>query len=313
MAMAHSSLTNVFIPASTNNYTKGRNSKILKITPHHMAGNLSVEACGAMFQNPNRGGSSNYGIGNDGRVGLYVAEENRSWCSSNAANDHMAITIEVANSGGGPNWPVSDRALAKLVDLCADICRRYGIAKLNYTGTANGNLTQHNMFSSTLCPGPYLQSKFGWIAEQVNARLGSTIIAVSFMVKVTSPSLSIRRGPGINNAIAGTITDMGKYTIVELADGPGATKWGKLKSGAGWISLDFTDYSFTFQPYEVRIISDNLNIRTGPGTNHAITAQITNKGVYTIVEESSGPGAGMWGKLNSGAGWISLDFVSRIN
>ena len=74
------------------NCNKPRNHKIDKITIHHMAGNLTVEQCGAVFAPTSRQASSNYGIGSDGRVGLYVDEANRSWCSSNAANDHRAIT-----------------------------------------------------------------------------------------------------------------------------------------------------------------------------------------------------------------------------
>lgn len=146
-----------------------RNNKILKITIHHMAGSLSVEACGRLFQT--RQASSNYGIDNEGRVGMYVEEKDRSWCSASPWNDNQAITIEVANDGGAPDWHVSDKALATLIDLCVDICERNGIEKLVYTGDTDGNLTRHNMFCATACPGPYLQSKFPWIAEQVNKRL----------------------------------------------------------------------------------------------------------------------------------------------
>lgn len=136
-----------------------------------MAGNLTVETVGNLFAQPTRNASSNYGIGTDGRVGMYVEEKDRAWTSSSADNDHQAVTIEVANNGGAPNWPVSDTALAKLIDLCVDICKRNGIKSLNYTGDAKGNLTRHNMFAATACPGPYLQSKFPYIAAEVNKRL----------------------------------------------------------------------------------------------------------------------------------------------
>lgn len=153
------------------NCNKPRNQKIDTITIHHMAGNLTVEQCGAVFAPASRGASSNYGIGTDGRVGLYVDEANRSWCSSSGANDHRAVTIEVANDEIGGNWHVSDKALAKLIDLCVDICQRNGIKKLNYTGDKTGNLTMHKWFAATACPGLYLESKFPYIAQQVNARL----------------------------------------------------------------------------------------------------------------------------------------------
>ena len=83
----------------------------------------------------------------------------------------MAITIEVANDGGA-NWHVSDKALAKTIDLCVDICERNGIKELKFTGDKTGNLTMHKYFAATACPGPYLESKFPYIAEEVNKRLG---------------------------------------------------------------------------------------------------------------------------------------------
>ena len=59
--------------------------------------------------------------------------------------------------------------------------------------------------------------------------------------------------------------------------------------------------------YLVRVTADALNIRKGPGTKYEITGKITNKGAYTIVEESAG-----WGRLKSGAGWISLAYTKKI-
>lgn len=153
------------------NSTYNPTGKITKITIHHMAGNLSVETCGNVFQT--REASANYGIDSEGRVGMYVEEKDRSWASSSRENDHQAVTVEVANDGGAPDWHVSDKALAKLIDLCVDICQRNGIDKLTYTGDSKGNLTRHNMFAATTCPGPYLQSKFPYIAEEVNKRLGT--------------------------------------------------------------------------------------------------------------------------------------------
>jgi LysM repeat protein len=144
-----------------------------KITIHHMAGNLTVETCGQVFQPTSRQASSNYGIGTDGRVGMYVEEKDRSWCSSSKKNDSQAITIEVANSVIGGNWNVSEKAYNKLIELCVDICKRNNIEKLIWTGDENGNLTVHRFFQKTTCPGPYLLSKMPEIADEVNKRLNS--------------------------------------------------------------------------------------------------------------------------------------------
>ena len=181
--MSNSSLVNY--TRISPNKTSPRNHKIDRITIHHMAGNLSVETCGNVFAPSSRQASSNYGIDSDGRVGMYVEEKDRSWCSSSKANDHRAVTIEVADDGRNP-WHCSDAAMNTLVELCADICRRNDIPKLIYTGDTRGNLTMHKWFAATDCPGSFLESRFQWIADEVNKKLGAS----------TAPSPSV---PEIDN------------------------------------------------------------------------------------------------------------------
>ena len=171
------------------NCNKPRNHKIDKITIHHMAGNASVEQCGEGFSKPERKASSNYGVGTDGRIALYVDEANRAWTSSNADNDHRAVTIEVANDGSAPDWHVSDKALEATIALCVDICRRNGIKKLNFTGDKSGNLTMHKYFVATICPGPYLESKFPYIANEVNRRLSTKQPSTLYRVQVGAYSV----------------------------------------------------------------------------------------------------------------------------
>ncbi len=170
--MSNSSLVD-YVKISPNKNSP-RNKPITKITIHHMAGFMSVEECGTMFAQSSRQASSNYAIDSSGKVGMYVEEKDRSWCSSSPENDHQAITIEVANSTGAPDWKISDKAMEKLIELCTDICKRNNIKKLNFTGDKNGNLTMHKYFAATACPGPYLESKFPYIAEEVNKRLNTT-------------------------------------------------------------------------------------------------------------------------------------------
>ena len=152
------------------NCTAQRTHPVDTITVHHVAGDASVEALGALFADPKRQASSNYGIGSDGRIACFVPEESRSWCSGDRENDMRAITIEVSNCGGAPDWPVSDEAYEALLALCTDICRRHGF-RLRYTGDKTGSLTMHKWFQPTACPGPWLESRFPAIAEEVNRRL----------------------------------------------------------------------------------------------------------------------------------------------
>lgn len=167
--MSNSSLVN-HVHLSPN-YTPMSNKKNEVIVIHHMAGKLTVEQCGNVFAPASRKASSNYGVDGNGRIGLYVEEKNRSWATSSRAIDSRAITIEVANSVAGGNWPVSDKAMTSLINLCVDICKRNGIKKLNYTGDKSGNLQMHRWYAPTGCPGEYLASKFPYIANEVNKRL----------------------------------------------------------------------------------------------------------------------------------------------
>ena len=112
------------------NHSGKRTMPIDRISIHCMAGNLSVESCGSLFSKTTRQASSNYGIGSDGHIGLYVDEANRSWCTSSSANDQRDITIEVANTVAAHPWPVSDKAYDALIKLCVDICKRNGKNKL---------------------------------------------------------------------------------------------------------------------------------------------------------------------------------------
>jgi uncharacterized protein YgiM (DUF1202 family) len=165
-----------------------------------------------------------------------VEEKNRAWTSSNKANDNVAVTIEVANCKGAPNWEVSSNAYLALIELCYDICRRNGIKKLNYTGTKDGNLTTHNMFSATSCPGNYLLGKMQRIAEEVNERLADNEKTYGgFLVAVTASALNVRAGAGIDYPINTVVKKNEVFTIVDTSG-----NWGKLKSGAGWVNLKYT-------------------------------------------------------------------------
>lgn len=163
------------------NRTPNRTHAIDTITIHCVVGQCSVETLGAIFAPSTRQASSNYGIGYDGRIGMYVEEKDRSWCSSSASNDHRAITIEVASDTYHP-YAVNDKAYAALLNLVTDICRRNGIKKLVWSTNKNErmnhlngcNMTVHRDYANKSCPGDYLYNRHGKIAAEVNKRLGAT-------------------------------------------------------------------------------------------------------------------------------------------
>jgi len=176
-AMSNSKLISCTLISPNKN--SPRNHKIDTITIHCVVGQCSAERIGEIFKPTSRQASSNYGIGYDGRIGLYVDEADRSWCSSSAANDNRAITIEVASDTKHP-YAVNDKAYAALLDLVEDICRRNGIKKLVWSTSKddrvnhkNGcNMTVHRDYANKSCPGDYLYNRHGEIAAEVNRRLG---------------------------------------------------------------------------------------------------------------------------------------------
>ena len=327
------------------NHSGQRTHAIDRITPHCVVGQLSCESICDCFPK-GIDASCNYGIGKDGRISLCVEEKNRSWCSSSAANDQRAITIECA-SGLNEPYEMNDKVYQSLINLCVDICKRNGKKKLLWFADKNKSLnyipkademvlTVHRWFANKSCPGDWLYSRLGDVATKVTAKLGGTTTtepektpdtttntdtttnnfpAVPFTVNVKIDDLNYRGQPSMDGAVKGQ-TGKGAFTIIEVNNG-----WGKLKSGAGWIWLGNPQYCTigdtvktstpVFSPYKVRVSIKDLNIRKGPGTNYASNG-FCPVGVYTIIEESDGAGATKWGKLKSGAGWISLDYAKRV-
>lgn len=165
----------------TKNRTSPRNHKIDTITIHCYVGQVTAKQGCDYFATTDRECSANYVVGKDGSIGNSVKEKDRSWCSSNEANDQRAVTIEVASDTKHP-YAVTDKAYAALLDLVTDICRRNGIKKLVWStkksdrvNHKNGcNMTVHRDYANKACPGDYLYNRHGAIAAEVNKRLGAS-------------------------------------------------------------------------------------------------------------------------------------------
>ena len=251
------------------NRTPNRNHSIDTITIHCFVGQVTAKRGCEVFQPSSKQASCNYVVGYDGSIGLCVEEKDRSWCTggydkngnpirvngiSGKSNDYQAVTIEVACESKHP-YAITEKAMAALIELCADICRRNGIKQLLWFGNkdlvgqpSKQNMTVHRWFANKACPGDYIYQRLGDIAAKVNAKLGAAgaaqvpaapVSKVPYTVRITATDLRIRKGPGTNTDIVQKAIAPGVYTIVSEATGKGATLWGKLKSGLGWVSLDF--------------------------------------------------------------------------
>lgn len=190
--MSNSSLVTKTIPSPNNSGT--RTKAICRITPHCVVGQCSINALGDLFANPARRGSSNYGISTTGEVGLFVDESKRSWTSGSAENDQQAVTIECA-SDTFPPYKFNDKVYSKLVELCADICRRNGKSKAVWISDKDAALTYklkddemlltvHRWFQPTACPGDWLYSRMAKLASDINATIDNAQNPTIYRVQV---------------------------------------------------------------------------------------------------------------------------------
>lgn len=325
------------------NKTSPRKHAIDTITIHCVEGQCSVETLGSIFASSSKKASSNYGIGPDGRIGMYVEERDRSWCSSNSANDNRAITIEVASDTSHP-YAVKDAAYNALIDLLVDICKRNNIKKLLWKGDKSligcidkQNMTVHRWFANKSCPGDYLYNKHAEIAETVNKRLG-------VFNESENASSGVSDGTNFTEETNWTVTPTFKVgDLVSIAsdakyyNGTDIPVWvkkqnwrissisgdrvviDKNENGDSSINSPINSKYLSIAkkksnaPFLVEIDIPHLNIRKGPGVDYDITGNYTGRGVFTITEVSSGNGSTAgWGRLKSGAGWISLDYVTML-
>ena len=311
------------------NHSGKRTKPIDTITIHCVVGHCTVKTIGDIFAPTSCQASSNYGVDDWNGIGLYVDEANRSWCTSSNANDQRAITIEVASDTTEP-YAFTASAYETITKLVVDICKRNNIKKLVWSTDKNSrvnhlngcNLTVHRDYANKSCPGNWMYGKMGEFAAKVNKRLGAVEpqpitppATGSYTAKVNITDLNIRSGPGTNYKIVGQ-TGKGVFTIVEEALGAGATKWGKLKSGAGWISLDFAEGAKPVVDTEIKL-NDVINFKGG---NYFVSS--TGGKYYT-----GKPGKAKVTRIVKGAkypyhvirtdnttsvyGWVAADLVSK--
>ena len=319
MAYTNSSMV-AYTKLSPNNSGQ-RTHSIDRITPHCVVGQCTAEGLGAWFAKSSTQASSNYGIDKDGRVGMYVEEKNRSWCSSSNANDQRAITIECASDTSEP-YAFKDVVYQTLIKLCVDICKRNGKNKLLWLGEKDKTLsyepksgemilTVHRWFANKSCPGNWMYARMGDLAEKVTAALGGNSDSTT-NTQTTQTSVLYR----VRKTWADSKSQKGAFKILENAKkcadaNPGYSVFDV--NGVNIYTTNTTSDTTAAVPFLVKVSISDLNVRKGPGTDYDRT-QFIPVGVYTIVEVKSGKGSTAgWGRLKSGAGWISLDYCTRIN
>ncbi|MDD3504556.1 MAG: N-acetylmuramoyl-L-alanine amidase [Anaerostipes sp.] len=309
--MAYTNSPLVVYTGLSPNHSGQRTHSIDRITPHCVVGQLSAETICACFP-AGRDASCNYGIGTDGRVSLCVEEKNRSWCSSSSANDQRAITIECASDKTEP-YAMNSAVYNALIKLCTDICKRNGKKKLLWFADKNKSLnyapksdemviTVHRWFANKSCPGDWLYNRLGDLSAKVTAALGGT---------AQTPTADSTVWYRVRKTWADAKSQLGAYKELANAKACVDKHPGYSVFDVNGVNIYTSNTTASAVPYQVCVSISDLNIRKGPGTNYARTQYIP-VGTYTIVEEADGQGASKWGRLKSGAGWISLDYCKRV-
>lgn len=199
------------------NHSGKRTKPIDRLTIHCFVGQVTCERIGKEFEKTSKNASCNYGIGKDGKIILIVDEANRSWCSSNAANDQRAITIECASDATAP-YAFNTAAYQALVDLTVDIMKRNKkhtlvyipdkAKALKYTPKEGEMLmTFHRWFANKACPGDWFVNKAEEFKNEVNKLLNSEAHVskpkdepVYTMPKIGEGLFAIARRSGISYA-----------------------------------------------------------------------------------------------------------------
>lgn len=306
------------------NHSGKRKHDIDTITIHCVVGQCSVETLGEIFAPVKRQASCQYGIGKDGRIGQYVKEENRSWCTSSSSNDNRAITIEVASDTYHP-YAVNDKAYAALIDLVTDICKRNNIKKLIWSTNKNDrinhlngcNMTVHRDYANKECPGKFLYDRHQDIADKVNARLGNN---VDIQVKPVS-NTKVKEGDTVkftadavqyNGKVIPSAYKNKEYQVKQIRGDRAVLTINNIVIYAVNVkhiisTTNKTEAVEKVVNYKVRVIKPPVEYREKPDINSKLNGTIKTSGVYTIVKEYNG-----WGYLKSGAGWVYLANVNKI-
>lgn len=325
--MADSSLVTQEIPANVSNYTPNRaknGGRVSMVTLHHVAAVTNVAVVGRGWQNPGRGASSHYGVNNKD-VAQYVPENAIAWTNKNWNANASSVTIEVCNSGGAPNWEVSNESLNTTIWLVADIAKRYNLYPL-VVGTT---LTYHSMYANTNCPGPYLLARMQYIADEANNVINggghndtvvteNTVLYIGVASHIGGGALNVRTGPGTNYSLLATYPKLNQGNQFEVLQDLG--QWLKIRIAnqfVGFVYSSFVeiDAPNTFEPfaaYADNLNGKSLNVRTGPGTNYSPLAAYPklNQGNQFIVVGSTN-GWYLINIANRFEGWVAATYVTR--
>ena len=288
----------------------------------------------------------NYMINNNNQVSFHIACDDvnviqglplnrNAWHATDGASgqgNRYGIGVEICYSkSGGARYT---KAEENAVYVCARLLHQHGLGieslKQHHDFALNGKNCPHRIRDEGRWEG--FKGRVNWVLGEIkagrcDASLSSgttyakpaanqtvskpttnTSTSTNYVVRVTADSLNVRKGPSVSYSVVGELGKGEAYTIVATQNG-----WGKLKSGVGWINLSYTQRvsnapaSTPSSSQLVKVTAYSLNVRKGPGVSYPVTGSVKKGDVFTIVATQNG-----WGKLKSGAGWISLGYTQKL-
>lgn len=305
------------------NRNSPRTRSVKGIAIHCMAGQLTVESCGELFAKSSRQASSNYGIGKDGRIGMYVEEKDRSWCTSTYL-DNDVVTIECASDSFAP-YKINDAVYKSLIVLCADICRRNGIPKLLWQNDKSligqwdrQNIILHRWFKNKACPGQYIEDHLPDIVAKVNLALGQSDgntalvgTGIGEALCISNDPMAVRSGTTIFSTKQGEVKKGQKVEVLDiLQSGWMKIVWPGALKGYAWTSNVQNRYYIVtkyVKPYKAKVVNcDFLNVRSTPDSSNKsnIVAQL-KVGAEVIILGTSGE----WLRIDKG--FIYSNYVKK--
>ena len=326
------------------NRNSPRSGKIKGIAIHCMAGQLSVETCGSVFAPSSRQASSNYGIGPDGRIGMYVEEKDRSWCTSTSLDNYL-VTIEVASDRSEP-YAVTDKAYESLIRLCADICKRNGIPKLLWRADKSlagkwdqQNMVLHRWFNTQKpCPGRFLEERMGDIANRCNMLIAAgsggsgntTYCGRGIGEAVALDQMEVRAAARTTAASLGHVEKGQKVEVLAiLKSGWMKVVWPGSPNGYGYTSNVNNRY-YAYRPKDMKIVAhgvvyglkagDFLNVRTSPAVEKDNLLpewpQLANGNEVDILDVVTGKDGSAWFYIRIAAkyfGYASAQYIKATS
>lgn len=261
--------------------------------------------------------------GNDGTVYQTLPWNHRGWhCGSGSkgSGNNTHIGVEMCEPAcikytSGANFTCSDTATAKAVakrtyeaavELFAYLCRQYSL-----NPTADGVIISHREGHSRGIASNHGDPEHLWTQLGMGYTMDTFRQAVKAAMDGGSSAETTDTWYRVRKTWADAKSQIGAFLILENAKNCADENPGYRVFDVNGVNI-YTPDTAAFSPYLVRVSITDLNIRKGPGTNYAKTGKYTGIGTFTIVEEADGQGASRWGRLKSGAGWISLDYCTKV-